>query len=242
MSYMRASTANPNGWRPGTVRLGEMRRRHAPDWKDVVANQDATQRLYNQQQAAARNRALAGMALVDARARGVSLPAIQRRPLSGLGFNFINSSTPIVQGAQYVFHFTYGGLGLAPDMSGLAQSIAADSNFGNPTVSAESGGVQVLFTFNGQVGPGSTVGSYGAEMQNVINSFSNMGFANSLNFSGAELASAATAPGATNTGSIFSSSPSLPSLPSFSLTNFLAGLGTGGAIALAVGAVILLRD
>lgn len=247
MSYMRASTANPNGWRPGTVRLGEMRRRPAPDWKVANANMSNAQRAYAFQQSAARNRAMAGMALVDARARGVGMP-IFRRALSGLGLNAINLQGLIVSGYPYVFHFSWGGLGVGVDPNSLASTIAADTNFANPVVAQESGGMQVSFTFNGQVGSASTVGSYGAEMQNVINNNDTMQATfTTLNFYAAEGGPATQTTPANPVNS--TTPPGTPPAPNtgFSLSNLLsssglASLGIGAALALALGVVLVVKE
>jgi hypothetical protein len=235
MAYIQASTDNPLGFRPGTVRLGYLSsgRHHGPDWKAVVAQQNRTAQMY-QQRAAVRNRAAAHNAdMIDAAARGATSPVLYRG-LSGLGFNFVNPSTQMTQGQQYVFHFTWSGLGITPDMSSISAQIASDSNFQNPVAAAESGGVQVAFTYNGQ---GSNIASAGGEMQSVINTFGLMGIANGLSFSGAELLSQSTAPGATPPGQQPGSS--------FSWSAFLTGLGlsVGVGTALAVGlGIVLLKE
>lgn len=271
MSYMRASTANPNGWRPGTVRLGEMRRRHAPDWKDVVANQDATQRIYNQQQAAARGRAMAGMALVDARARGVRLPV--RGGLSGMGS--LDPSSQMVRGATYVFHFTcaaIASLGIGcPSLSSVNSAVATDTNFKNPSAGIEgNGGMYVAFTYNGI---SSNIVQAAAEMAQVIQS-NVFGYARFVFVSadGPAISPAATPvstnpdgtvslsdgstvnpatgvvtnpDGSTSTTTISLASGSTPSSgSSFDLTSLFSGLGigTGTGILLALGAVFLLKD
>lgn len=244
MSYMRASTSNPNGWRPGTVRLGEMRRRPAPDWKVAVANHAAAQHAYDQQQKSARTRAMAGMALVDARARGVRLPG---RRLSGLGLTAIDPNGQLTVGAPYTFHFVVSGTVLGSiDPTTIASAVATDSNFGGPSAAGESSGFQVSFTYMGQ---GATVGSAANEMAGVINSHALNGIGAFANASflvaeggpiGQPLVSAAntnpvTTPGQTNQQNSANQSGS------FSIANFLAGLGTGGVIALGVGAIVLLE-
>lgn len=244
MSYMRASTANPNGWRPGTVRLGEMRRRPAPDWKVANANQDAIQGIYNQQQAAARGRAMAGMALVDARARGVGMP-IFRRALSGLGLNAINLQGPMVNGFPYVFHFSWGGLGVGVDPNSIASTIAADTNFANPVAAQESGGMQVSFTY---AGISSTVANAGAEMQTVINDNLTMQSTfTTLAFYAAEGGPATQTTPANPVNS--TTPPGAPPAPNtgFSLSNLLsssglASLGIGAALALALGVVLVVKE
>jgi hypothetical protein len=156
--------------------------------------------------------------------------------MGSLGLFSLNLSDDMVQGSQYVFHFTYSGLGIRPDMSALSQLIAADTNFATPVAAAESNGVQVRFVYQGL---GSNVGAAGSEMQDVINSsFTVLGFFNGLNFSSAEggPAGQTTAPGQQdNSGSGNSTNWS----------DFFKGLatGTGGGLLLAGGVLwVLLRD
>lgn len=137
----------------------------------------------------------------------------------------------MVYGAPYVFHFKYGGLGLAPDMNAIAQDIAADSNFQSPVAIAESGGVQVQFIYAGQ---GSNVGAAAGEMQNVINNRWTMGFVNGLYFVGAEggSADAQTTPPGADESSIFGGS---------TLRTLGIGVTVGGVIVGGLGAVLLVR-
>lgn len=237
MSYFRASTANPNGWRPGTVRgLGYMSsaRQNGPDWKAVAAQHQAATRAHQHHQRQRKRANAHRMAIVDAAARG-DRTRVRMPRLSGLGG--IDLSSQLVNGQTYIFHFTWSGLGIAPDMNAISQQIASsDSNFLNPVASAEPGGVRVQFVYNGQ---GSNVSAAGGEMQNAINTFGLMGIGNGLTFSGADggPGGSLTAPGAPNNNN---NNPS-----SFSWSAFLAGMGlsVGVGTALAVGlGVILLKD
>lgn len=150
------------------------------------------------------------------------------KALAGLGFYGLNTNAQMISGQPYVFHFKYGGAGIAPGMDAISQTVAADSNFLNPVATAESGGVQVQFTYAGQ---GSTIGAAAGEMQDVINNWSLMGFWNGLYFVAAEggSADAPTTPPGQNESSFFSGS---------TLGNTLLGAGIGGALAI-VGVGIL---
>jgi hypothetical protein len=269
MSYLRASTANPNGWRPGTVRLGEMRR-PVQDWKVAVANHAAAQHAYDQQQKASRGRAMAGMALVDARARGVRMP-VRGRGLSGMGS--LDPSSQMVKGATYVFHFTCAiGLGIGcPSLDSVRNAVATDANFANPSPGLEgNGGMYVAFSYNGQ---GSNIIQAAGEMANVIQS-NVFGYARFVFVSadGPAISSAATViatnpdgtvslsdgstvnpttgvvinpDGTTSTTSISLVGSAAPSSGSgLDLTSLFSGLGigTGTGILLALGAVFLLKD
>lgn len=187
MSYFRASTGNPLGWRSGTVTLGNAVRHNGPDWKTVAAHHDASVRAGRSRHRAMQRANDYRMSLVDAAARGdrtrVRMPGL--RGLSGL----LSNSTQMVQGAQYVFHFTGPNLLVSALSGGLRNQIAADTNFSNPVVSAETNGMRVEFIYNGQ---GSNIGDAGAEMQNVLKSQSI--FSNGFLFSGAE-GGPATVPG-----------------------------------------------
>jgi len=237
MSYFRASTANDQGWRPGTVTLGNMIRHAGPDWKAVAAQHAAAVRAGQQIQQARQRVATRRMSAIDAAARG-DRTRVRMPRLSGL--SGLDLSSLLVNGQTYIFHFTWSGLGLSPDMNAISQQIASsDSNFLNPVASAESGGVRVQFVYNGQ---GSNVAAAGAEMQNAINTFGLMGIANGLTFSGADggPGGSLTAPGAPNPSNNNNNNPS-----SFSWSSFLAGMGlsVGVGTALAVGlGVVLLRD
>ena len=257
MSYVKASTANPTGWRQGTYRLGDLQSGNAPDWKVAAAMLSHGQAVQRHAAAVARNRRMAHLSAIDAAARGGYIPQLtgkrNKRRLSGLGLNSINLQGQMVNGFPYVFHFSWGALGIGIDPGSIAATIAADSNFANPVAAAESGGMQVAFTYAGQ---GSTVANAGAEMQSVINNNPQMlGFVTTLNFYAAEGGPATqitasqpvtiTAPNGTVTALAPTSAPGVaPSslTSSFDLSNFLSGLGTGGAIALAVGAIFLLKD
>jgi hypothetical protein len=172
MSYFRASTANNQGWRPGTVQgLGYMSsaRENGPDWKTVAEQHAAASRAqqhhHRQRQRANDHR----MAIVDAAARG-DRTRVRTPRLSGLG-SILSSATQMVNGAQYTFHFKKTGVTLGTtDMGALAATVAADGNFLTPVASDEPNGFQIRFIYNG---PGTTgsdnVGNMGAEMQKVIN-------------------------------------------------------------------------
>lgn len=267
MSYMRASTSNPNGWRPGTVRLGEMRRRPVQDWKVAVANHAAAQHAYDQQQKAARGRAMAGLALVDARARGVRLP-VRGRGLSGMGS--LDPSGQMVKGATYVFHFTCAvGLGIGcPSLTAVANAVATDANFKNPSPGLEgNGGMYVAFVYNGQ---GSNIIQAAGEMASVIQS-NVFGYARFVFVSadGPSISSAATVVSTNSDGTVNLSdgstvdpttgvvtnpdgSTSTPQINTsgagnnnssapFDFVGFLEGMGTGGVLALAVGLIVVLK-
>jgi hypothetical protein len=252
MSYFRASTANPTGWRPGTVLLGNMasRQHQGPDWKTVAAQHAASVKAGKQIQHARQNQQRRRMNAIDAAARG-DRTRVRTPRLSGLGLNAINLGGQMVAGFPYVFHFSWGGLGIAPDMNAIASQIAADSNFSNPVATKETSGVQVAFTYSGQ---GSTVANAGSEMQTVINTFGLMGIDNSLNFYAAEGGPATQTTSSqpvvvqNSDGTVTIVSPSTPpgvapaSSGGFDLTSFAGGLGIGGAVALALGGVLLLKS
>lgn len=243
MSYFRASTDNPNGWRPGTVLLGNPAsvQHRGPDWKAVAEQHEAHMRARRQRRDSDDRTRMDRAHAVDAAARGASL--------SGLGLNAINLNGQMLAGAPYVFHFSWGGLGIRPEMNAISTQIAADTNFANPVAVQESGGVQVSFIYNGR---GSSVGDAGREMQNVINTFGLMGFINSLNFYAAEGGPATqqtasqpvtvTLPDGSTTIVSSVSAPGAPdAASSFNLTSFAAGLGTGGIAVAAIGALLLFK-
>ena len=185
MSYFRASTANTNGWRPGTVQgLGYMSssRQNGPDWKTVAAQHQAATRAHQHHQRQRQRANAHRMAVVDAAARGDRTRVRMPRMLSGLGgLGMLSNSAQMVQGAQYVFHFTGPNTTVAAFSGSLRNQIAADTNFQNPVVTAEPSGMRVTFIYQGQ---GSTIGDAGAEMQNVLRS--QTFFSNGFMFSGAE--------------------------------------------------------
>ncbi|HLW53232.1 MAG TPA: hypothetical protein VKW06_10355 [Candidatus Angelobacter sp.] len=166
MAYIRANTQNSNGWRPNTVRLGSMSHpaAKAPNWANSVQRLEGKQRAaYVHARNAQRHEQRTGQ-IQDANARRSHTPN-----LSGLGA-YIPGNTQMVQGATYLFHFSGSAIGASmTNMDTLRSKIAADSNFLNPVVTAESTGLQVNFVYNGQ---GATVATAGAEMQNVLSNWS----------------------------------------------------------------------
>jgi hypothetical protein len=254
VSYYRADTSNSQGWRPGTVQLGYLSsgRQNGPNWKDVAAQHDAAIRGQRHRQRGLERALAARMHAVDAAARG-DRSRVRMPRLSGLGLNAIDQGSMIVPGAQYAFHFTTPASVtlLGTSAQTIAQAISTDGNFGGVQVATESGGFQVRFIFNGQVGPGSTVGSYGLEMQNVINSHALglLGISGGASFLAAEGGPAAvspnpnptnplTSPGASdNNGDGGDGSP-----PTFDLGTFLSGLGVGGAVALGLGLLLVMKS
>lgn len=236
--YVVADTSNPTGFRPQYTRLGEQLgpMRVLPDWKTAVALRDGRIR---QQSAVASNRRRANMAraaAVDAQARGARF----NPQLSGLGLVPLDLSGQMTQGATYTFHFQASGFGVIPSPSQVSQAVAADTNFVNVIAASEANGIKVLFTYNGQ---GSTLGQAGLEMQNVIQSalhgtlatISGTGLAvANLIFYAAEDASGAAAQQAAASGSDSSQSST------FDFGSFFTGLGTGGALAVVGGGLLLL--
>ena len=253
MSYLRANTDNPNGWRPGTVRtLGELRRLSAPDWKASAAAMDHAQRVHQMRSAAGRHAQMVKLTHDDAVARGLrpARPVVRRRGMSGLGLNAIDLNSGMVPGAPYTFHFTASTiLGLDPGM--IAQSVATDANFLSPTVMQESGGFQVSFIYGGPAsdgkgGPGATVQGAASELQSVLGSHAaGIGVWNTVLFRAAEGGLAAGSSPATpvfNPVTTPGQQELQPQPPgTFNLSTFIAGLGTGGAIALGVGLFLLLK-
>lgn len=177
--YIAASTANTLGWRPSTMLSGPS----GVDWKTSVAHRDAqhaaARRRHDMRRAGEHRRAV----LHDAHARGGDVVA-----LSGLGLAALDLNAQMMPGASYLFHFTYGWLGLKVDPQKLASIIAGDGNFRNPVGAVESSGIQISFTYNGK---GSTVGNAGREMQNVANDWLGL---NPILFAAAEGGPAAAAP------------------------------------------------
>lgn len=178
MSYFRASTGNPLGWRGNVATLGNEIRHSGPDWKTVAAQHDAAVRAGQQMRQRRQRDAQYRMARVDAAARG-DRTRVRIPRLSGLGG--LDLASQMERGAQYVFHFTGPNTLVSALSTALRNQIAADTNFGNPVVSAEATGMRVSFTYQGQ---GSTVGNAGAEMQSVLKS--QTAFSNGFLFSGAE--------------------------------------------------------
>ena len=245
MSYYRASTSNPNGWRPGTVRLGTLDR--SPDWKHTVAAVDRAQQMHARWNAMQGRRTMKRLMTVDAAARG------DRGALHGLaGLGLLDNNSTMVQGANYVFYFTYSTLGINPTPGQIQLALSGDSNFAT-VVPFDTGDGRLAVSFV-YAGGGSTVVNAGAEMQNVINSnnaqnvmFGNI-FAASVTFAGAD-GGAASAPAQTTpipSGVNDAQQQQQQQQPKpFNLSNFLAGLGIGGGAALALGTlglVLVMRD
>lgn len=181
--YMRASTDNPNGWRPEYTRLSGP---GLPDWKTVVAVREAQSRQQQQGIAALQRSEMRKLAYYDAVARGVGLRGLGTLGIGGLALN----SAPI-QGLNYTFYFQQSSfLGISsglPGMQALAAQVATDANFGNPSAVTmkDRVTVAVTFTYMQQPGPGTTIGTVGGEMENVINTWGLMGLMG-LNFVGAD--------------------------------------------------------
>jgi hypothetical protein len=282
MSYFRASTGNPLGWRSGVATLGNEIRHAGPDWKTVAAHHDAAEKAGKQMHRARQRHNDHRMALVDAAARG-DRTRVRMARLSGLGLNAIDLSSNMVRGAQYVFHFQKTGVTLGvTDMTALAQTVAADSNFNNVSATDEPNGFQVRFIYNGI---SSTVGAAGGEMQKVINdrSANGIGVFASAFFTAAEGGPSQTPPTAkdvANAGGVFTVAPdgtiqfsdgsvydpgtglrvnpdgsivtaatsapgaggTQPSGSSFDSNSMLSTIGIGGAVALGLGAVLLIKS
>lgn len=196
--YVQADTGNPTGWRPQYKPLGEMPA--APDWKTVHALRDESRRRQQMLQHGLQRIRAFKAHRVDAHARGDRTAALAPR-LSGLGG--LDLAAQMVQGAQYVFHFSGSNSLISSLSTALRSQIAADTNFLNPVVSAESSGMRVSFIYNGR---GSSVGDAGAEMQNVLKSSSV--FSVGYLFSGAEGGPAPVAGIASTAGkTVFATSP-----------------------------------
>jgi hypothetical protein len=254
MSYFRASTDNPLGWRPNVIRLGNpySLQHRGPDWKVVVAQRDAAMSTAEQIRTRSQRSARARINANDAHMRGSIVP-VRYPGLSGLGF--LPNTAQMVQGAQYIFHFTGPNTLVSALSPALSTQIAADTNFGNPVVSAESTGMRVSFVYQGQ---GSNVGDAGGEMQNVLKSQSI--FSNGFLFSGAEGGPVMAVSGGTPVtidnngvlrdanGNVISANTSNPgddqqnSSSAFNWTSFLEGMGlsVGVGTALAVGLAVLI--
>lgn len=266
MSYYRASTGNPLGWRnPGTVTLGNMMLHAGPDWKTVAAQHDAAIRAGQQIKQARQRAANHRMHQVDAAARGDRVRVRMPR-LSGLGS--LDPSSQMVRGATYVFHFTCAiGFGIGcPSLDAVRSALLTDSNFRNPAPLLEgNGGMAISFQYNGQ---GSNILQAAGEMSSVIQS-NVFGYARFVFVSadGPAVSPAATVVSAnpdgtvtlsdgstlnTATGIVTSSdgtttattitTPAGSSGSGFDLTSLLGGIGIGGAVALALGGVLLLKS
>lgn len=243
--YLRASTQNPLGWRPGTQLNGYPTAIHAgPDWKDVMAKHHAVLRAHQQGRDAQQRAQSRRAAMVDAYARGDRTRVIYRS-LSGLGLSQINTGAEMVFGSPYVFHFKFDGSGFNPDPVTLTQLLLGDSNFLGAVAALEPGGLRVSFTYNGR--PNNSVGNMGLEMQGVLNP--TLGFLAKRSYfffaeggpsvtasDGTQTPSQTTTPGDLTTPDENSGSGSGPDLPSL-----LSGIGIGGGIALALGAFLLIR-
>lgn len=119
----------------------------------------------------------------------VQIIGVRTRGMRGLGA--LDPNSQMVAGAQYVFHFSWWGLGLNPGTDNISQQIATDSNFANPVAYVTSNGVDVYFQYAGQ---GSTIQAAGAEMQNVANAWTVFGIGNGINFVSADGGAMAGAP------------------------------------------------
>jgi hypothetical protein len=196
------------------------------------------------------------------RMRGLSGPPrpgyrFANRPrLRGLGaLGALDLGALMAPGAQYIFHFTFGLLGLRINPSDAAAAVAsAGTNFGNVTAALESSGLRVQFTYNG--GSNYSVGNAGNEMQDALNVYAVVGIGTRLVFAFAEggPANAPATPAWTDpsTGISYDAAGNVISLlgqgntPSNSIWGpLLAGLGVGGVAGglLVAGAVyLILRD
>ncbi|MBZ5532613.1 MAG: hypothetical protein LAO20_14365 [Acidobacteriia bacterium] len=236
MSYMRANTDNPNGWRPGTVRtLGELRRLSHPDWKASAAAMDHAQRMQHIHAAAARHAHMIRLTRDDAFARGVHAPV----RLSGLGT--LDPGSTMVIGGNYVFQFNVScglfGVCVGLATSDIVSALKSDSNFRNVTPTpAPGGGYLISFVYSGQ---GSIVLNAGMEMAKVL----------SDNISNASFTFVSASGPATDApvspGLVYSDqAPSGSSNPPFDISSLFSGLGVGtvGGIALTIGAIVLIKN
>jgi hypothetical protein len=245
MSYFRASTDNPNGWRPGIARMGYLSsgRHRGPDWKDVAAQHDAATRVQQQHRGAVQRATAIRASQVDAYARGDRTRVIYRG-LSGLGMTAIDLSGPMTPGAQYVFHFAVTGtvLGGASsiDPQSIAAAVATDSNFSSPSAFTEGTGFQVAFTYTGA---GSNVAGAASEMQGVINShtFNGLGVLANAAFIAAE-GGPSGQPLMTQSNPVTTPGQQPPPPSNFNFGTFLSGLGVGGAVALGLGVFLVLKS
>lgn len=264
MSYYRADTTNSQGWRPGTVALGALP--NGPNYQVAVARRNAQIGALRQWRTNGQRAQMARNIAVDAAARGVRVP-VRRRTLSGLGS--LDPGSQMVKGATYVFHFTCAiGLGIGcPSTDAVNSAVSTDANFKNPAAGLENnGGMYVSFQYNGQ---GSNIVQASAEMASVIQS-NVFGYARFV-FIGADgppISVAATVVSTNADGSVtlsdgstlnpatgvvtnpdgsVSSTEFTPpanngsSASGFNFTNFLEGLGTGGALALGLGLILVLK-
>lgn len=264
MSYYRADTTPDQGWRPGTVALGSIP--NGPNWQVSMARRNAQIGALRQWRTNGQSAQMSRNIAVDAAARGVALPVRRRRTLSGLGS--LDSSSQMVRGATYVFHFTCAiGLGIGcPSTSAVNSAVATDANFKNPSAGLESnGGMFVSFQYNGQ---GSNIVQAAAEMASVIQS-NVFGYARFV-FIGADgppISVAATVVSTNADGTVtlsdgsnlnpstgvvtnpdgtvsstVVSTPGAAAPGSFDLGTFISGLGIGGAAAIAAGLIFILKS
>lgn len=256
MSYFRASTGNDQGWRPGTVTLGNEIRHAGPDWKTVAAQHAAAARAGKQIHAARQRNTRHRMNAIDAAARG-DRTRVRMPRLSGLGA--LSTAASMMAGAQYTFHFSinssFWGGNISPNS--LSSTIAADGNFGGVSVAQESGGFQVNFTYRGQ---GSSIAGASNEMQGIINNafFNGLGLTGSAVFVYAEGGPLLTTDASGNavvvtdvSGNVVSAGTTSPGgtlmapatgSSTFDLTSLLSGLGIGGVAALLAGVVLVMKS
>jgi len=182
--YVRASTDNPTGWRPQYVRLGAAfaPANQAPDWKAAAAARDAACRRQGFVAAAQQRAQMAHATMIDAHARGDRT----RVRMAGLGcLGTLDLGTQMVPRAQYIFHFTYGGvLGLRVDPIAMQKALAASTNFAGVSAGIDPSGVHVQFTYNG--GGNYSLGSAANEMQAALNVYSVTGIGTNLVFASAD--------------------------------------------------------
>jgi len=255
VSYFRADTSNNQGWRPGTVQLGYMSsgRRNGPDWKTVAAQHDAAIHSHRRRQRGLEQAIMARMNAVDAAARGDRTP-VRVAQLSGLGA--LSSAAEMVRGAQYTFHFAISSSfwGGNIDANSLRVTIARDTNFSGVSVAQETGGFQVNFTYTGIR---ASVAGASNEMQQIIHDafFNGLGLTGSANFVWAEGGPLLTTDANGNSvvatdaaGNVLSAGTSSPGDNSadpnstFDLGTFISGLGVGGAAAVALGVLLVMKS